>query len=295
MTNKRLDELLAKVPALRARAKIQAETRPAPPTSQVQKNKQMSLELWPEAVRNVPNAVLRGSLFGVSRIRPVYSKRTLLASVEGIQIRAKGQGLNQADLDVWENLLHLARLQPLGNKVEFTAHALLQILGRQTGKTQHEQLKEDLSRLATLGVEITWTAEQKTFFGTLVSSFFRDEETGRYVLKFNQDFGVLYGTGSTYLDWGQRRALGQNSLAKWLHGFYCSHARPYAYSIEKLKELCGSTSDLKEFKRLIKAGLSLLVEVGSLKSWDIDQKGLVTVVANPSGSQKRHLKRARKY
>ena len=30
---------------------------------------QMSLDLWPDAVRGVPNAVLRGALFGISKRR----------------------------------------------------------------------------------------------------------------------------------------------------------------------------------------------------------------------------------
>lgn len=256
--------------------------------------KQLSLELWPEAVRGIPNAVLRGALFGVSKIRKTYSKRTVIAAVEGYEIRYLGTSLNQTDLDVWETLLHLARLQPLGTKVEFSAHALLQKLGRLTGKTQHEQLKEEMMRLASGGVEITWVKEKKTFAGTLIGSFFRDEETGRYVVKFNQDMAQLYGVGHTLIDWSERQSLGQNNLAKWLHGFYASHAQPFSYKVETLRGLCGSVAILRGFRRDLKGALAELVTIGSVKSWEIGEDDLVKIVNAPSNSQRRHLNNAKK-
>jgi len=104
--------------------------------------KKLSLPLWPEAVRGVPNAILRSALFGVSNIRKTYKKRTVIGCVEGYEIRFLGISFNQTDLDVWEMLLHLARLQPLGTEVEFTAHSLLQKLERGTSGKEHENLKE---------------------------------------------------------------------------------------------------------------------------------------------------------
>lgn len=258
--------------------------------------KQLHLELWPDAVRGVPNAVLRGALFGVSQRRKTHKKRTIIAAVDGYEIRFKGESFNQTDLDVWEMLLHLARLQPLGTKVEFTAHALLKELGRGTSGKHHEELKEQMMRLVTGGVEITWTKEKKTFAGTLVSGFFRDEETGRYVVKFNTDMSQLYGVGHTLIDWSERQALGNNSLAKWLHGFYASHAKPFPYKVETLYGLCGSTVErLGDFRKLLRTALAQLVNVGTIKSWTIDQKtDLVEVVNLPSQTQIKHLAKARK-
>lgn len=250
--------------------------------------KQLSLELWPDAVRGVPNAILRGSLFGVGKVRKLHQKRTLITTLEGYEIRFKGESFNQTDLDVWEMLLHLARLQPLGTKVEFTAHALLKELGKGTGGKDHEELKEGMARLASGLAEITWTKEQKTFAGTLVSGFFRDEETGRYVVKFNTDMLQLYGMGHTLIDWEDRKALGKNNLAKWLQGFYSSHAKPYPIKVATLRKLCGSDEVLRNFKVRLKAALDELVQVGTIKSWDI-KDDLVSVVVVPSKSQLKHL------
>jgi len=258
-------------------------------------DKQLHLELWPDAVRGVPNAVLRGALFGVSQRRKIHKKRTVIAAVEGYEIRFKGESFNQTDLDLWEMLLHLARLQPLNTQVEFTAHSLLKELGRGTSGKHHEELKEQLMRLIGGAVEITWTKEQKAYAGNLISGYARDDITGRYVVRFNADTAKLYGVGNTLIDWAERQALGNNSLAKWLHGFYASHAKPFSYKVETIHGLCGSTAELKEFRRMLRAGLTRLVEVGAIKSWAIEPKtDLVQIVNVPSQTQLKHLIKAEK-
>jgi hypothetical protein len=260
------------------------------------KPKQLSLELWPDAVRGVPNAILRSALFGVSQSRQLHKARTLVAAVDGYEIRFKGETFNQTDLDVWETLLHLARLQPLGTEVEFTANSLLKVLGRGVGKSQHEQLKEELMRLIAGAVEITWTKQQKAFAGALVSSYFRDDETGRYVVKFNQDMAKLYGMGYTNIDWSERQALGKDNLAKWLHGHYSSHAAPYPYKVATLKKWSGSTVErLGDFRKQLRAALDKLVAIGCIKSWTIDpETDLVEVVTVPNSTQLKHLAKAKK-
>ena len=261
------------------------------PSTQIKpvKPTQLSLELWPDAVRGVPNAVLRGSLFSVSKQRATAKKRELLAAVEGIEIRFKGERFNQVDLDLWEMLLHLARLQPLGNQVEFSSYSLLKELGRGTGGKDHEDLKEDIARLLGGVVEITWTDTNRTFIGHLVDKAYRDESTQRYVVVFDQKMLGLYEGGYSYIDWERRKALKGNHLAKWLAGFYASHAQPYPYKVETIRNLCGSTvSRLPDFRRMLKAALNELVKVGCIKSWNITDD-LIHVINTPTQSQAKHL------
>jgi hypothetical protein len=267
-----------------------AAKRPTPTTTRpVGKPRQLSLELWPDAVRGVPNAVLRGSLFSVSKQRSTAKKRELLAAVEGIEIRFKGERFNQVDLDLWEMLLHLARLQPLGNQVEFSSYSLLKELGRGTGGKDHEDLKEDIARLLGGVVEITWTDTNRTFIGHLVDKAYRDETTQRYVVVFDQKMLGLYEGGYSYIDWEKRKALKGNSLAKWLAGFYASHAQPYPYKVETIKNLCGSTvGRLPDFRRMLKIALDELVRVGCIKSWSI-KDDLIHVTHTPTKSQTKHL------
>lgn len=256
----------------------------------------MSLELWPDTVRGVPNAALRGALFSISQIRPVAKKRELVAAVDGIEVRVKGERFNQNDLDVWEMLLHLARERPLGNRVEFTANDLLKALDRKLGGTQHDQLKEEITRLRSGTVEVTWTKEGKTFGGGLISEYFYDDNNQSYVVIFSEKMLSLYEGGYTHIDWQQRKLLGGNNLAKWLHGFYSSHAAPYPYKVETIRKLCGSKDDqrLGDFRKLLRVALEKLVTLGAIISWNIEAKtDLVTVVKTPSGSQQRHLQRKR--
>lgn len=78
-------------------------------------DRQLKLELWPEEVRGVPNAALRTAMFTAGKERVFLKEWTPIASVQGIEISARGERLNQHDLDLWEQLLHLQRLQPLGH------------------------------------------------------------------------------------------------------------------------------------------------------------------------------------
>jgi hypothetical protein len=277
---------LAAEAAERLKAKEAADKRAAAKAKRdaqkVMAAKQAQLPLWPEAVRAVPNAVLRGALFSVSKERETFAKRTLIASVEGIEVRFLGTRPNQSDLDVWEMLLHLARLQPLSSEVRFTTHAMLKALGRGTGGKDHEELKEQIARLAAGMAEITWTKERKAFGGTLISNYYRDDDSGLYVVKFNREFGKLYASGHTSINWEERKSLGQNNLAKWLHGFYSSHElQVYPYKVETLQRLCGSTSPRREFRRLLKMAFLKLVELGTVTSWDIDAKTDLVSVTKP--------------
>jgi hypothetical protein len=238
--------------------------------------RQLCLPYWPEEVRCVPNVLLRSAVFSVGRIRPLLRQRTLLATLQGLQIHYKGERLNQSDLDVWEMVLHLARHQPLGSEVRFSAHSFLKELGRGTGGHEHNDLKEAFARLVGGVIEITWTTDRKSFIGTLVSSYFRDDCGGCYAVIVNEKMLSLYGSGHTFIDWEQRRALGSNSLAKWLHGFYASHEAPYPYKVATLQALCDSKShELKKFRQMLRGALVHLVEVGVLAFWEIDRGDLV--------------------
>jgi hypothetical protein len=253
---------------------------------------QSTLDLWPDSVRGVSNAALRGALFGVSQQRATAKKREIIASVDGIEVRFLGVRFNQTDLDVWEMLLHLAREQPLGNRIEFTAHSLLKSLGRGVGNTQHQQLKEEIARLRGGTVEINWTTDGKTFGGGLLSEYFYDDEKKCYVVVFSEKMFTLYEAGYSHINWEQRQALGSNNLAKWLHGFYSSHASAYPYKVETLLTLCGSANPaLYDFRRSLKAALNKLKKVGAIVDWEINDQDHVIVMKVPTKSQQRHIEK----
>ena len=252
----------------------------APPAEVVQ------LPLWPEVKRGVPNAVLRGALFAAVQGKGrVAMERKLLDAQKGISIRFTGWQLTQSDLDVWEQVLHLARRHPLGTRCDFTERGFLKALGRKTGNK--EWLKSTFARLAGAVVEIThgcWT-----YGGTLLE-FYRNEDIGRYVLEINPKLAALYtATRWTTTDWEQRKRLRGKPLALWLHGFYASHAEPHALSVEYLRKLSGSrTKQLRKFKQNLTQALKDIETVRAIKSFEI-VGGLVYVEIIPSRSQKKHL------
>lgn len=251
------------------------------------------LKFWPDEVRGVPNAALRGALFSISKERKMAKNRQRLPTVDGHQIMFKGERFNQRDLDLWEMLLHIGRQQSYGDHIEFIGSDLLKALGRATGGGDYEELKEDISRLMSGVVEITFTDTKETFIGSLIHNAYREETSQRYALVFDEKMRKLYDAGYTHVNWEQRNKLKDNSLAKWLHGFYATHAAPLRYKVETIKELCGSTTErLTDFRKALRTALEKLKEIGAITSWSIDAKSdLVAVRRKPSVSQVRHLEK----
>jgi hypothetical protein len=250
----------------------------------------VSLPVWADSVRGIPNSWLRSALFTVNNKRKIYRNRTVIASVENYQIKFKNEIFNQTDMDVLEGLLHIGRSQPLGERIHFSAHSFLKILGRSVGGEQHEQLKDEIMRLMTGGIEINDLKGKNTFMGTLMRHAKLNEETKQWEVILEEDLLKLYESGYTAIDWEQRMALGRNNLAKWLHGHYSSHAKPLPYKVETIKEMCGSDiKELYKFRQLLKKAHDALKAVGAIESWEIDKNDLMQVTRTPSDSQRRHL------
>lgn len=249
------------------------------------------LNFWPNEVRGIPNAALRGSLFSISQERSMCKKRTQLETVEGYKIMFKGERFNQRDLDLWEMLLHIGRQQQYGERVQFVASEVLRELDRGTGGADYEELKEDMARLQSGVVEITYTDTNKTFSGALLHNFLRDEDTQRYAIVFNEDMRLLYESGYSHMDRAQRKQLKNNSLAKWLLYFYGTHAAPMRFKVATLYRLCDSKAQrMTDFRKALRVALDKCVAVGGFTSWSIDpESDLVTVRRKGTASQQRHL------
>ncbi|MCK9608791.1 MAG: plasmid replication initiator TrfA [Methylomonas sp.] len=249
-----------------------------------------TLPSWPAGMRGTPNACLRSALFaGVQgNERIAYKKRTLLAAVEGIEVRYLGVQLNQSDLDVWMQIVHLSRMQLPGFSVTFSAHALLMALGRSTGKSQHEWLKESMARLGGAFVEITYHGRQ-TFGEKGFLRYHRDEITQRYVVELTESMLRLFEDGYTHIEFEQRQQLRKRPLALWLHGFLSSHAAPYPLKLQTLYQLSGSsTQNPRDFKLRMRKALQALVTIGAIERFEIDED-VVKVKKQPTPTQKRHL------
>jgi hypothetical protein len=258
-------------------------------STRLKDSKVYQLPLWPEPARGIPNPVLRGALFAAvqGKNRAVF-QRELLACQKGLQIRFTGIQLDQSDLDVWEQALHLARHHPLGTRCEFSVYGFLKALGRKTGKSEHEWLKNAFARLMGCGVELTNQQERKTYGGSLLE-FLRDDESGRYVVIFNPKILTLYEGGWTAIDWQARQLLRGKPLALWLHGYLASHAKPYPIKIETLRTFSGSNNKaVRFFKRKLIAALNELKKIQFIRDYAFEDDNLI-INKPPTASQQRFL------
>ena len=275
---------VTRLTALAETAEQQAAQEPRGPAKVIQ------LPLWPEPKRGAPNAILRAALFGAiqGKDRRFLLRKELIATQAGVTIRYTGGQLDQADLDVWEQVLHLARTQALGKKCYFSTHSFLKALGRSTGKQNHVWLEEALDRLSATSVSIS--DGHLTYFGSLIEEAMRDEDTGKFVVVINPKLAKFYGrTQWTQIDWQQRQALKRKPLALWLHGFYATHASPYPLRVAYLHKLSGSqTKQLRKFKQNLGRALRDLEALGAIEAFEI-VGDLVRVRPVPSPSQQRHL------
>ena len=248
------------------------------------------LPIWPESVRGVPNAVLRSALFGaIKRGKRAFQQGVKKASVEGVTVIYTGPQLDQADLDVWEQCLHLARTGGLGTRIQFTAGGFLKAIERGAGGKDIEWLKNAFRRLSSSVVEVS--DGRRAYFGPMLIGGARDDETGHYVIEMNPKIVLLFGTdGWSSIEFKARRALKKQPLSQWLHGFYSSHARPFPMRVETLHRLCGSENkELRGFRLELGQALDKLADVTGW-TWEIDNSDLVRIAKICTASQGRHLK-----
>ena len=247
---KTVGSLAAKIEEMRelARQRAEREQRETLPGAPLPRNV-VQLPVWPEPMRGVPNGMLRSAMFGAIRKGPRrYMEREQIAALEGIEIWYTGQRLDQGDLDVWETVLHIVRLQALGNECRVTAYAMLKLLGKtDTGKNR-ATLHKRLLRLKANGVEVK--QGRFTYIGSLIDEVYKDDETQKYVIVLNPKLRALFEPDQfTQIEWAVRHALDGKPLAQWLHGYYTSHAKPYPVKVETLHKLCGSEAKrLPDFK-----------------------------------------------
>ncbi len=298
------DPLFAKMKAIEARAversrrrreqtaqeslPLSPEALPASPPAKV-----VMLPIWPDAVRAVPNGFLRSALFGaIRRGARRYMRREQIAALEGIEIYYTGERLDQGDLDVWEMILHIARLQGLGNECRVTAYQLLKALGKTDSGKNREILDIRLSRMKATGIDVH--IGRFGYEGSLIDEVYRDKETREYVFRVNAKLRTLFEPDQfTQVDWAVRRELDGKPLAQWLHGFYASHAKPYPVSVAKLHGLCGSDFDaLNDFRPKLRKALDAVTDACKINSQPFSYEirdDMVHVEKEPSPAQLRHL------
>lgn len=245
------------------------------------------LEIWPDRQMGVPNEISRSALFAAIQAKGrTYIDNQPIASQAGFLISYTGQKLDQDHLDIFEGIMHFARGVHEGNKVHFSAHKLLKLMGRHTGGNQHKWLYRRLQHLTATSIAII-KDEQRVFWGSLLPQGAARLDTGEYAVEISRDLIKLFGRGFTRVEWTQRRQLICKPLAQWLQMYYMSHAKPLPVSVGFLRDTSGSaTQSLRKFRQNLKAALDDIKAVGVILTWHIDPRtGLVHVTRAPSTPQ----------
>jgi len=263
-----------------------------------QRLKELQLKLfpeWPDDRRGAPNSVIRSAVFGVVRKgRRQRITKLPVAGPEGYEITLTGWRLDQHDCDLWLEVMHLARSSKPGDYVRFTMHGMLRRLGRTPdGKTNYTWLKQRLEGLAETTIAFD---SEKEFgvIGALIGSFRVDRATGEGVVRTNPEIRPLWES-ITHLNVEQRRALGQNQLAKSLHAILASHADWMPMRVETLMHRVGADyGRLRDFKADLRAVLDDFIAREWIKAYRFvpgARSELLEIKKDPTPTQTRAIQR----
>ncbi len=221
------------------------------------------LSFWPDERRAMPEAFIASAVFAAIKTDKQITRKPL-ASINGLTAIYTGPRLNQVHADVWQGIMHLARQQPEGAVIRFTAHQLLRLIGRHTGKAQREQLKRWIAQLCASDLLIQDDASRVRFGGHLLT---RIAETDHVVLDqsafavvITRNVARVLESGFGTIDWRQRQALHNKPLALWLQLFFSRFRRPVP--VAQLHALSGSEATLRRFRQHLAAALTDLHRAG---------------------------------
>lgn len=244
-----MQDLKAVAERVRSRRQAVSAPEPVPTPALPVAAPPLTLPVWAEAVRGLPNSVLRSSLFGVVRRgRRASLFRQRMASIGGVDLLFSGVRLDQGDLDVWAYCLHLSRTKG-ESLVQMGGRYFLRGIDRAASGQNLRWLTDSLVRLKVANIEVR--DGKRGYIGSLLDHAMWDEKTGCFFIVLNPLVVELYGdTGWTAVEADQRRALRGQPLAQWLHAFYSTHMNPYSYKVDTLRQLCGSENgELRDFRR----------------------------------------------
>lgn len=251
---------------------------------------------FPDQTPPVSNVIARSALFAAIKSKDRRQmKKEIVASQEGIEISFTGEQLNQDDHDNFMQLVKLASGRPLGQAVIVPANAILRTLGRNTGKSQHEQLRADMDRLVSGTVTIR--ANGFEYIGHLVDDALQDTREPvhkrHWAYRLNPRLVTLFAPNRyTLNNWETRQKLSQKDLARWMQLWLESNAQNFATGVHTIRDRCGSQrADLRKFRFSLKLALVDLQEAGVIHGWTIDENDLVHIDRTPSGSQLGHIRK----
>ena len=114
------------------------------------------LPLREDFFRGLPNEIARSSLFNSrnTAVKRTWHTGESLFVLGDVEVTYRGEELRQMDEMVWLQVLHLARVQPLNEWVEFLPTAMVTALGWTRGKNNYDRLRTILARLQATSLQL---------------------------------------------------------------------------------------------------------------------------------------------
>lgn len=225
-------------------------------------------------LRAIPNHLARSPLF--APIRP--GRRTtrdneLLPSPQGVQIRYSGPQLDQADCDVFMQLIWEQRAHFVGEPVRIVRQAFLKAIGREDGGKDYAWLQATLERLQAARVRIENARYVMT--AQLLGKVVEDKVDTTFHIVLDRDIVEMFAPSARSLvDWEKRLQIEKRvDLAKWLHNFIASHAdRQQFHALENLRQWAGYNSPLRKFKDAVAEALDELARLQVIAEQDFYER-----------------------
>jgi hypothetical protein len=239
----------------------------------------------------IPNAMVRGALFGISN-KSEWVKDKQLTTVAGYDLSYSGDTLDQGDLDVLIAALRFSSAKEFGEVTQVSTYQILKEMGLSTGKENYVMLEKRIDRLFLARIKLE--SKDLIYSGGLISSFTKVKDTNLYSISFDKKMAPLL-TNNQYsrIDINIRAQLNGNALAQWLHAFYSTHATPAPYKVDTIHTLCGSkTLDVRFFKPKLKSALELISKVyaSNNKHFEFEiNNDVVYVKKSGTKAQSRHI------
>jgi hypothetical protein len=202
----------------------------------------------------------------------------------------RGEELRQDDLDVWLQLMHLARASVIGPDditdakptVRVVPYSFCKAIGWPTTGHYYNKLETVMGRLSATEVMIKSTRLKDGVGVSMIRKRkIRDSDNearlGEWQIWLEPEIVTLFaGNYFSQIEWKMREKL--SALGKWLQAYYQSHAEPYPIKVETLMKGSGSLdSRVSGFKITLEKALKELIDIGFLESGEI-LKGKVYVV-----------------
>jgi hypothetical protein len=224
----------------------------------------VQLTFWGDDKRAMPTQFIASALFSVVQPKDAgYLDGVLLASGQGLTINYKGKRLTQVHADVWQGIMHLARRAPEETVIRFRARTFLRMIGRDTGKSQRDQLHEWITDLQATSLQVLDEGSNKLYFGSLLPEGGRDQSTPQdraYVVKINRGLCKLFEAGFATINWDQRLRLRGKHNAQWMQHDFSWSKKPV--HVSELHRLSGSAATLTQYKRNLREALTDLEAEG---------------------------------